>query len=122
MSEVSYTYYRQALAEKRTLQAENERLQAQNARQIALVEQARAERDDLQAECDQWQKKLTEDAWPEIERLRALLAERHLFPDYPGPADGEVSTVETWAEQEAWTVKWNDLDDRIRAALANKRA
>lgn len=27
---------------------------------------------DLQAECDQWQKKLTEDAWPEIERLRKI--------------------------------------------------
>ena len=27
---------------------------------------------ELEAECDQWQKKLTEDAWPEIERLRAL--------------------------------------------------
>ena len=55
----------------------------------------------------------------ENERLRALLVERHMFPDYPGPPDGEVSTVETIAEQEAWTEKWNDLDDRIREALAN---
>lgn len=30
---------------------------------------------ELEAECDQWQRKLTEDAWPEIERLRAKVEE-----------------------------------------------
>ena len=37
------------------------------------IDALRAEVADLQAECDQWQRKLTEDAWPEIERLRAAL-------------------------------------------------
>jgi chromosome segregation ATPase len=30
---------------------------------------------ELEAECNQWQKKLTDDAWPEIERLRSLVKE-----------------------------------------------
>ena len=50
--------------------------------------------------------------------LRALLRERHVFPDYPRPAEGEVSTEEDYVEQQAWTVAWTDLDARIEVELA----
>jgi len=51
------------------------------------------------------------------DELRALLAERHQFPDYPGPAEGQVSTAEDWDNQHSWREKWNDLNARIGEAL-----
>ena len=41
----------------------------------AKAERLRAALDESEDENDQWQKKLTDDAWPEIERLRAALTE-----------------------------------------------
>ena len=53
-----------------------------------------------------------------IAALEGLLRERHDFPDYPTPIEGEVGDDTVWAEQEAWRRSWAQLDQRIRAALA----
>ena len=62
-------------------------------RAVAECIALRAENKTLQAECDQWQKKLTEDAWPEIERLRAALAESEAEND-----QWQRKVAELWAE------------------------
>lgn len=56
----------------------------------------------------------------EAQALRALLAEAHTFPDYPGPPEGDFSTEEDHVAQVAWGASWDNLDDRIQVALGKK--
>ena len=61
----------------------------------------RAENKTLQAECDQWQKKLTEDAWPEIERLRAALVQIENWAGKLPSNLGEAALVFDYIEKAA---------------------
>ena len=59
---------------------------------VERIKRLEAKIEQLQIECDQWQKKLTEDAWPEIERLRAENAQlraslEHMVDVYGSLAD-----------------------------------
>ena len=98
---VPYREYAKATDEVLALRAEVERLQRENANlQRDVLDEHDANRRVLE----------------EAERLRALLRERHEFPDYPGPAEGEVTTVDDWPAQEKWRQEWEALDARIKAA------
>lgn len=57
----------------------------------------------------------------EVAQLRQLLRERHEFPEYPIPDNGEVATQETFTERELWNEKWEALATRIEAALGVSR-
>ncbi len=51
------------------------------------------------------------------EQVVDLLREAWEFPPRPGPADGEMTDEEVWAEQEEWYDEWSALDRRVQAAL-----
>lgn len=54
----------------------------------------------------------------EVERLRGLVRRAWEFPEEPTAADGEVSMPVEWDARGAWLESWRQLDDEIRAALA----
>lgn len=48
--------------------------------------------------------------------LRAL-ADLYDFPNYPTPADGEMSDPEVWEAQRRWQEAWEPLEARVLALL-----
>jgi len=55
---------------------------------------------EAEAECDQWQRKLTEDAWPEIKRLRQQRDDMSRLVEYH---------IRSQAKAEAETEQWKQV-------------